>query len=131
MVAPLVSEPLDTETSTFPLARFSFAHIVPIFFLKTFVNDDASNARLLHDFLHNCSEGRLATSLSILFGNSVEKIAEKLSNTTYRYQTYSRLTGNKFRISENKRKIVYQNIGNFSLHLNVAVQLRFEHARKS
>ena len=54
------------------------------------VDEDASNTRLLHDFLHNCSEGRFATSLSILFGNCVEKIAEN-----DRHQTYSRLTSNK------------------------------------
>ena len=28
---------LDIKTSTFPLARFGFAHMVPIFFLNTFV----------------------------------------------------------------------------------------------
>ena len=70
----------------FFFARFSFAHIVPIFFLHdicySIIDDDVSNARLLHDFLHNCSERRSATPLSILFGNCVEEIAEKLIDTT-------------------------------------------------
>ena len=46
------------------------------------VDDDTSHACLWHDFLHNCSEGKFATALSILFGNCVEKMGEKLINTT-------------------------------------------------
>ena len=46
------------------------------------VDDDASNARLLHDFLRNCSECKFATSHCILFGSCVEKVVEKSINTT-------------------------------------------------
>ena len=43
----------------------------------SYSTDDTSHARLWHDFLHNCSEDRFATSLSILFGNCIEEIGVK------------------------------------------------------
>ena len=85
LVAPFVSEPRHQNLHFSSCSLWLCTH-GPNLFLEyicySIVDDDASNARLLHGFLHNYSAGRFATSLSILFGNCVEKIAEKLLNTT-------------------------------------------------
>ena len=85
LVAPFVSEPRHQNLHFSSCSLWLCTH-GPNLFLEyicyLIVDDDASNARLLHGFLHNYSAGRFATSLSILFGNCVEKIAEKLLNTT-------------------------------------------------
>ena len=85
LVAPFVSEPRHKNLHFSSCSLWLCTHgpnLFPEDICYSIVDDDASNARLLHGFLHNYSAGRFATSLSILFGNCVEKIAEKLLNTT-------------------------------------------------
>ena len=77
---------LDTETSTFSSLLALALHTWFQYFTKDIcyliVDDDASNARLLYDFLRNCSGCKFATSHCILFGSCVEEVVEKLINTT-------------------------------------------------
>ena len=105
LVAPFVSEPRHQNLHFSSCSLWLCTHgpnLFPEDICYSIVDDDASNARWLHGFLHNYSAGRFATSLSILFGNCVEKIAEIVKHDWY--QTYSRLTSNKCRTSGNERK---------------------------
>ena len=78
--------PFDIETPTFLLDSFELGKQRPTLFSKGIYDSvfrkNTANARFLKDFLHDCSEGRLATTLFILFGNCVEEIAESLIKTT-------------------------------------------------
>ena len=80
LVTPFVYDSFDTETSTFLLDSFEFGTQRPNLFSNdiyySVVHNNTANARFLKDLLHDCSEGRLATTLFILFGNCVEEIAE-------------------------------------------------------
>ena len=85
LVAPFVSEPRHRNLHFSSCSLWLCTHgpnLFPEDICYSIVDDDASNARLSHGLLHNYSAGRFATSLSIPFGNCVEKIAEKLLNTT-------------------------------------------------
>ena len=85
LVAPFVSEPRHQNLHFSSCSLWLCTHgpnLFPEDICYSIVDEDASNARLSHGLLHNYSAGRFATSLSILFGNCVEKIAEKLLNTT-------------------------------------------------
>ena len=85
LVAPFVSEPRHQNLHFSSCSLWLCTHgpnLFPEDICYSIIDDDASDARLSHGLLHNYSAGRFATSLFILFGNCVEKIAEKLLNTT-------------------------------------------------